>query len=137
MAVIKIIEKLLEEYNIDRNRVYITGLSMGGYGTWSAIMNFPELFAAAIPVCGGGDVSKVDKIKDIPVWAFHAEDDGTVPVEQSRSVVKALSRVGGKVRYTELEKSYLSSRGYDPHWSWIVAYENQLVIEWLFEQRKK
>ncbi|MEJ5228506.1 MAG: prolyl oligopeptidase family serine peptidase [Pseudothermotoga sp.] len=137
LTVIKIIEKLLNEYNIDENRVYITGLSMGGYGTWAATMNFPELFAAAIPICGGGDVNKVSQIKHIPIWAFHAEDDGIVPVDHSRYLVKALSRIGGNVRYTEFEKGYLTSRGFDPHWSWIAAYENSQVIEWLFDQKRR
>jgi len=136
LAVIKIIRKLLDEYNIDENRIYITGLSMGGYGTWSAIMNFPELFAAAIPICGGGDVSKVERIKDIPIWVFHAEDDPVVPVENSRVLVKKLAEIGGKVRYTEYEKGFMEKHGWDPHGSWIPAYESQEVVEWLFEQSR-
>nr|WP_231556615.1 prolyl oligopeptidase family serine peptidase [Thermotoga sp. 2812B] len=118
LAVIKIIRKLLDEYNIDENRIYITGLSMGGYGTWGTIMNFPDLLAAAIPICGGGDVSKVERIKDIPIWVFHAEDDPVVPVENSQVLVKKLAEIGGKVRYTEYEKGFMEKHGWDPHGLW-------------------
>ena len=149
-AVVNLIKKLMKEHNIDEKRVYITGLSMGGSGTWTAIMEFPELFAAAIPICGGGDVSKVERIKDIPIWVFHAEDDPVVPVESSRILVKRLAEIGGKVRYTEYEKGfvmrYLKQLGlktdsselinWVPHSSWIPTYENQEVIEWLFAQSK-
>lgn len=137
LAVINLIKKLLKEHNIDEKRVYITGLSMGGYGTWTAIINFPELFAAAIPICGGGDVSKVEKVKNIPIWVVHAEDDPVVPVENSRTLVRKLSEIGGKIKYTEYEKGYIESLGWgDGHGSWKPAYEDQRIIEWLFEQRK-
>ncbi|MGB9789502.1 MAG: prolyl oligopeptidase family serine peptidase [Thermotoga caldifontis] len=149
-AVVNLIKKLMEEYNIDEKRVYVTGLSMGGAGTWTAIMEFPELFAAAIPICGMGDVNKVERIKDMPIWVFHAEDDPVVPVVNSRILVKKLAEIGGKVRYTEYEKGfvlrYLKQLGWKtdnpgledwvPHSSWQPTYDNEEVIEWLFSQSK-
>lgn len=136
-AVYKLIKELIKKYNIDEKRIYITGLSMGGYGTWALLMKYPETFAAGIPICGGGNVSLVNRIKDIPIWVFHAEDDNTVPVENSRVLVKALVEIGSKkVKYTEIPRDQLENQGYNSHWSWIPAYDSEEVIDWLFEQSK-
>lgn len=92
---------LASERRIDPARVVVTGFSMGGYGAWDAIIRWPELFRAAVPICGGGDEGTVLGIKDKPVWAFHAEDDDVVPVVRSRKMIEAMRAVGGSPRYTE------------------------------------
>lgn len=136
LALPHLIENLVSQHNIDSDRIYVTGLSMGGFGTWAITMESPHLFAGAIPVCGGGEVKKVDKIKHIPIWAFHAEDDPLVPVAFSRSLVRSLVERGGRVKYTEFLKDYLESQGWSAHSSWIPAYEDETVINWLFEQKR-
>ena len=136
LAVVGIIESLLKDYSIDEERIYITGLSMGGAGTFALVAEYPDFFAAAVPICGVGDPAKVESMKKVPMWVFHAEDDGVVPVSFSREIVKRLVRSGGYVRYTEYEKGYMEKLGFDPHASWIPAYEREDLIEWLFQQRK-
>jgi predicted peptidase len=92
---------LQQEFAIDENRIYITGVSMGGFGTWDAITRKPDYFAAAVPVCGGGDIRKADRIVHIPIWAFHGANDTIVDVTYSREMIDALRREGGSPRYTE------------------------------------
>ncbi|MCX7720031.1 MAG: prolyl oligopeptidase family serine peptidase [Dictyoglomus thermophilum] len=136
IAVANLIKKILKEENIDPDRVYVTGLSMGGFGTFAILIEYPELFAAAIPICGGGDVNRLERIKDIPLWIFHAEDDNVVLVEFSRAVVRRLVEIGGKVKYTEFLWGEMERQGYHPHASWIPVYDNEEVIDWLFQQKK-
>jgi predicted peptidase len=127
-ATLKAFAALQKEFSIDDQRIYITGLSMGGYGTWDALAKRPELFAAAALICGGGDTSQVSKFKDIPIWAFHGADDRTVPVERSREMIEALKAAGGNPRYTEY-----AGVG---HNSWAQTYSNPELYAWLFGQRK-
>jgi predicted peptidase len=94
------LDSLLNEFSVDTNRMYITGLSMGGYATWDLIVRFPNKFAAAVPMSGGGDVSKVMLIKHIPIWDFHGAQDGTVPVKNSRDMMTAFENTGTTVVYT-------------------------------------
>jgi len=136
LTVVKVIESLLKDYSIDEERIYLTGLSMGGFGTFALVAEYPDLFAAAVPICGGGDPAKVESMKKVPMWVFHAEDDGVVSVSYSREIVKRLVRSGGCVRYTEYEKGFMEKLGFDPHASWIPAYEREDLVEWLFQQRK-
>jgi predicted peptidase len=119
---------LQKEFSIDERRIYITGLSMGGYGTWRALAVSPELFAAAAPICGGGDPSAVEKFKHIPIWAFHGAEDKTVPVEQSRQMIEALKAAGASPKYTEYPGV--------GHNSWAPTYNNPELYAWMFEQRK-
>jgi poly(3-hydroxybutyrate) depolymerase len=116
------------EFGTDPARNYITGLSMGGYGTWDAIIRYPDRFAAALPVCGGGDPSKAQLIKDLPLWTFHGDADNVVPVSASRDMVTALMNAGSSIVYTEYPG--LGHNAWDP------AYANEEVIDWLFEQRR-
>jgi len=125
---IELLEKLISELPVDRDRVYVTGLSMGGFGTWDIIQRRPELFAAAIPICGGGDTAKAENIKDIPIRIFHGRDDETVLPERSRQMLAALEKVGANVEYTEYQ-----GVGHD---SWTRTYSDPAVMRWLFEQRK-
>ncbi|MDO8368612.1 MAG: glucoamylase family protein [Saprospiraceae bacterium] len=127
--VLELVAKMLREYpDIDPNRVYITGLSMGGFGTFDLMMRRPDLFAAGLPVCGGGDPRFAEKIKNIPLWIFHGELDDVVLPRCSRQIVAALEKVNGEVKYTEYSTMY--------HDIWNVTYYNPAVLEWLFEQRK-
>ena len=112
---------------VDPARVYVTGVSMGGYGTWDAVQREPALFAAAMPICGGGDTAGAPTIKNVPIWAFHGDTDGAVPVERSRDMVKALQACGGKVQYREYPGA-----GHDV---WTRTYNDPAVLAWFFAQR--
>lgn len=127
---LELIEKTIRENpDIDPDRVYITGLSMGGSGSFDLMMRRPELFAAGLPICSRSDPRFVDRIKNIPVWLWHGRLDETTPVSYSRNMVDALQKAGGNVKYTEL-----STYNHD---IWFVAYYNPAVMDWLFAQRKK
>lgn len=125
---LELLDRTRAERPVDPARIYATGVSMGGYGTWDAVQRRPELFAAAMPVCGGGDTHLAWKIRDVPVWAWHGDADGVVPPVRSREMVSALWAVDGKVRYTEVPGC-----GHDV---WRPAYASQEALDWLFEQRK-
>ncbi len=128
--VLELVDKMLRENpSIDPNRVYITGLSMGGFGTFDLIMRRPELFAAALPLCGGGDPNYADRIKNVPIWVWHGRLDDAVYPKFSRRMVDALKKAGGNVRYTEY-----STFG---HNIWEVTYYNPEVMGWLFAHKKK
>lgn len=126
--VIETLDQLRKTYNIDENRLYITGLSMGGFGTFDICMRKPDLFAAAAPVCGGGDTTQAALIKDIPMWVFHGADDNTVSVNLSRSMVQAIKEAGGNPKYTEYPGV--------GHNSWNNAYSEPDFLPWLFAQKK-
>jgi predicted peptidase len=113
----------------DPDRVYLTGLSMGGYGTWSIAAAHPKRWAAIAPVCGGGDPKDAEKIKDIPTWVFHGDKDTAVKVERSREMVDAIKKAGGTPKYTEYPGV--------GHNSWDAAYGEKEFFPWLQEQKKK
>lgn len=125
---LQLIEELRSEFQIDRSRLYITGLSMGGYGTWDIIQRHPEMFAAAMPVCGGGDIAGAPLFKDLPIWVFHGDKDGSVPVTRSRDMVEALRKCGSTVKYTEY-----AGVG---HNCWERTYANPEVLRWFFSQKR-
>lgn len=124
----ELIDKIIKEYPIDENRIYITGLSMGGYGTWELIARYPNKFAAAVPICGGGDVKTADKFKHLPIWAFHGALDEVVKPQESRRMINALQSAGALPGYTEYPDI-----GHD---SWTYAYREPHLIHWLFKQKK-
>ncbi len=113
---------------VDPARIYATGISMGGYGTWDAVQRRPGLFAAALPICGGGDTACAMRIRDVPIWCFHGDADGAVPVCRSRNMVAALWAVDGKIRYREYPGV--------GHNCWARTYGDDAVLAWLFSQRK-
>ncbi len=127
-VLVRLIDSLKVQFSLDANRIYVTGQSMGGYGTWGIVTRYPNLFAAAAPICGGGDPAAAARIK-IPIWAFHGEDDKTVAVQQSRMMIEALKAAGAKPLYTELPGV--------GHNSWETAYSDSEFPEWLFAQRRK
>ena len=126
--VIELIYKLIKTMPVDTNRIYITGLSMGGFGTFDAIERYPNLFAAAVPVCGAGDTSKADLIKHIPIWIFHGAEDPAVNPKYSLQMYEALTRAGAHPGFTVYPEV--------GHFSWLGAYSDALMIEWLFRQHK-
>jgi predicted peptidase len=124
-----LVEKMIEEKPIDTNRIYVTGLSMGGFGTWDLMARWPDRIAAAIPVCGGADTQTAERIKHIPVWVFHGDQDTAVKPQRSQDMVAALKDAGGSPKYTEYE-----GVGHD---SWSRTYSNPEVYQWLFDQQLK
>jgi len=123
------LDETSKTYKVDRKRSYLTGLSMGGFGTWSIAQAFPTRFAAIAPICGGGDPKQAAKIKDLPIWCFHGDSDKTVDVENSRKMIKALKEVGGTPKYTEYP-------GVD-HNSWDRAYSTAELYEWFLKHTTK
>lgn len=124
---IGLIEKITKEYRIDQSRIYISGLSMGGYGTWDLLARFPEKFAAAVPICGGGATLSAKTFKHVPIWAFHGALDEVVPPQESRKMIASLQMAGGTPGYTEYPDI--------EHDSWVQAYREPHLIPWLFEQK--
>lgn len=123
------IDYIADEYNIDKNRISITGLSMGGFGTWAMGIAFPDYFSALAPVCGGnGMIWLAPLLKDIPIWAFHGTEDTVVLPSASIEMVEAVNNAGGKAQLTLYEGV--------AHDSWIQAYEQTDLIEWLINQVK-
>jgi len=128
LLVVKAIESLEGEHDIDPRRVYLTGQSSGGYGTWNLIAHRPDLFAAAAPLCGGGDSSMAAGLRGIPIWAFHGLDDEVVDPSESRGMIAAVKRAGGNPKLTEYP-----GVGHDV---WLMAYTEPGLITWLFEQTR-
>jgi predicted peptidase len=134
-AVMALIDEAIKKYNIDPERVYLTGLSMGGFGSWALAAAYPERFAAVAPICGGGSIinvllpSQANAIKTLPIWAFHGAKDPTVKVEQSQQMVDAFKRAGNNTVkltvYPELQ-----------HDSWTETYNNEELWKWLLEQKR-
>lgn len=115
-------DEILDRYPVDKKRVYITGLSMGGYGTWGSVIARPDLFAAAAPICGGGDPSKLEAAKDIPIWVFHGAKDRVVPIVRSEEMVNRLKELGSNVKFTVYPDAN--------HDSWTETYANPKLYEW-------
>ena len=124
----ELVDALEKEFSIDQRRRYVTGVSMGGFGTFDLLVRRPHYFAAAIPICGGADESRAKEMARIPIWAFHGEKDPAVPAIRSRSAVESLKAAGGDPKYTEYE-----SLG---HNVWSRAYHEPELRDWLFRQRR-
>jgi len=126
--VIKVLDAYLQDPNIDKSRIYLSGLSMGGFGTFDLLSRKPELFAAAVPICGGADTSKVSNYTNVPLWNFHGAIDPVVPVELSQAFMSSFIEAGGNPRYTEYHDG--------EHNIWTRAYEEEELLPWLFQQKK-
>ena len=126
--VIEILNALKSEFSIDTKRVYLSGQSNGGFGTWDLISKRPELFAAAIPLCGGGNTALAASLVSMPIWAFHGEKDDVIPVEETRKMIAAIKKLGGTPRYTEY-------KGVN-HEIWTPTFKEAGLVEWLFAQHK-
>jgi predicted peptidase len=127
-----ILQHVKGEYHVDSRRLYVTGVSLGGFGAYAMAIAHPEEFAAVVPICGGGDPARLAAIAKIPIWIFHAAKDPTVRVGYSRNSVAALKRAGGHPRYTE----YPADAYFYPseHFSWTSAYATVEMRDWLFAQ---
>lgn len=127
-AALEIVDAVMKEFSVDPARVYVTGQSMGGYGSFGAVAARPELFAAAVPVCGGWAERDAESMKGTAFWVFHGDADPTVPVDGSRRMVEALKAAGATVEYTEYPGV--------GHNSWDRAYETKEMWAWVFERRR-
>ena len=126
-SIIKFIAQLTDEYDVDTDRVYLTGLSMGGYGTWFTAMARPDLFAAIAPVCGGGMAWNAGAL-NMPVWAFHGSDDTVVSPRNSDEMVEKLKVLGREIKYSKIDDV--------GHNAWDYAY-NEELISWLLSKKRK
>jgi predicted peptidase len=128
-ALLELLDELRSELRIDARRVYVVGQSLGGYGAWDFIARYPGVFAAAVPLCGGGDAKRILSARNVAVWAFHGAKDTTVLVSRSREMVAALRTVNSSVRYTEYPNV-----GHDV---WTHAFRERDLPEWMFAQRRR
>jgi len=128
-AMAALVDDLAGRLSVDKERIYVTGLSMGGYGSWQMLARYPRLFAAAVPICGGGDPKSAAAIKDIPIWAFHGDKDTAVPLSRSQQMIDAIKEAGG-------EKAELTVYPGVGHNSWSATYANQKVYDWLLTHRR-
>lgn len=124
----ELLDSVLTRFAADPQRVVITGLSMGGFGSWSLTARHPLLFAAAVPICGGGDPSDAAKLKGVPFWAFHGAKDKGVPLRLSEEMVSTIQNAGGTARLTVYPEA--------EHDSWTETYKNEAVYDWLLLQRR-
>lgn len=128
----EVVQEMIKTLPVDAKRVYVTGLSMGGYGTFDYLVRWGDEIAAAVPLCGGADneaLKNTEHVHSVPVWIFHGDQDGAVPVQRSRNAAAALKDVNPKMKYTELP-----GVGHDV---WTPAYNNEALQKWLIEQKKK
>ena len=123
-----LIDSVAEEYGADMSRISITGISMGGFGTWEMGLTYPDFFSAIAPVCGGGLSWRCDLLKNMPIWAFHGDADDGVPPKNSIEMVDAVNKNGGHAKLTLFHGI--------GHGSWDSAYLETNVVEWLLSQRR-
>lgn len=125
---IRLLDELEATLPVDRSRIYLTGLSRGGFGAWRLAIQNPDRFAALVAICGGGPAPYARRIKHIPAWVFHGKQDQVIPVEESQRMVDALKKAGGTVKFTIYPEAQ--------HDSWTETYNNPQLYEWLLQQRK-
>ena len=123
-----LLDSVIKEYHVDKDRVYLTGLSMGGYGTWALAAAYPGKFAALAPICGGGNPAEAGKLARLPIWVFHGAKDTTVPLKRSEEMVEALKAAGGNPKFTVYPEA-----GHD---SWTATYDNPEFYTWLLAQKR-
>jgi predicted peptidase len=123
-----LLDSLIADYAVDETRVYLTGLSMGGFGTWAFATAHPERFAAIAPICGGGEPEAAGLLKNVPVWAFHGAQDEAVPLRRSQEMVDAVEAAGGSARLTVYPEA-----GHD---SWTRTYANSKIYEWFLQHAR-
>ena len=126
-TVMALIDEIVDKYDVDESRIYLTGLSMGGYGTWAIACSYPERFAAIVPICGGGQPYLGSRLRDVPVWAFHGGKDPVVPVRESQRMVAVVNAAAGTAKLTVYPEAQ--------HDSWTATYNNPELYEWLLSHR--
>lgn len=127
-ALLALLDDVSRKYKVDPDRVSVTGLSMGGFGTWALAARAPNRFAAIVPICGGGERFQARRLRDIPVWVFHGAKDEGVPLDRSEEMVEAVRRAGGDARFTVYPNA--------AHDSWTETYNNPELYEWLLKQKR-
>ncbi len=125
----ELLDGVLTKYHADLSRVSLTGLSMGGFGTWSMAARWPDRFSAGVPICGGGNPEQAASLKTVPLWVFHGAKDGAVPLKLSEDMVRAVQKVEGSVKLTIYPEA-----GHD---SWTESYNNEALYQWVLEQRRE
>lgn len=123
-----LLDEITEKHKVDQDRIYVTGLSMGGFGTWSLAAYQPKRFAALVPICGGGEPIIAKLFTPIPAWVFHGAKDTAVPLERSEKMVEAMKQAGGNIKF-----SVYPEAGHD---SWTETYNNPELYEWLLQQKR-
>ncbi|WP_019423418.1 prolyl oligopeptidase family serine peptidase [Paenibacillus sp. OSY-SE] len=121
-AVMALVDEITAHHNVDSKRIYLTGLSMGGYGTWHLAAEYPGRFAAIAPICGGGNPKRINELKGTPVWVFHGAKDNVVPLAKSEEMVSTLRANGGDVKFTVYPDL--------KHNSWTTTYDNPELYAW-------
>jgi predicted peptidase len=127
-TLINLLDEIVARYDVDTERVYLTGLSMGGYGSWALASEYPDRFAAVVPICGGGSRMMSLTLKDVPIWAFHGAKDSVVPLKESKEMVDAINARGGSAKLTVYPDAN--------HDSWTQTYDNQELYDWLLQYRR-
>ncbi len=126
---IELLDHVVKTHSIDEDHVSLTGLSMGGYGSWRLAADQPQRFSAVVPVCGGGDPADADVLKGLPIWVFHGDQDKAVPIQKSVDMVEVIKQAGGtKIRFTSLE--------HIGHNCWSAAYATPELFEWIAKQTR-
>jgi predicted peptidase len=128
-ALIALLDEIVTSYAVDTEHLYLTGLSMGGFGAWELGIAYPEQFAAIVPIAGGGNPQQVCALKDVPVWAFHGAKDNVVPPSESERMVKVLKECGGNIQFTLYPDA--------EHDSWTQTYDNPELYKWLLQQTRR
>jgi predicted peptidase len=125
-----LIDDITSKYQVDSSRIYVTGLSMGGFGTWSLAAAYPGKFAAIAPICGGGNTDDAPTLKNLPIWVFHGAKDEAVPLKRSSEMVEALKEAGS----TTVEFTVYPDAGHD---SWSETYNNPELYTWFLKHSRK
>jgi len=126
-VLIALLDEIEAKYHVDTDRVYLTGLSMGGFGTWTLAVEYPNRFAAISPICGGGERYSGPRLKKVPVWAFHGAKDNTVPLVRSQEMVDAVKKAGGDAKLTIYPEA--------DHDSWTETYNNPELYQWFLSHK--
>ena len=124
-----ILDDVLSQYRIDKDKIYVTGLSMGGFGTWGIAEAYPNRFAGIAPICGGGDPENAESIAHLPIWVFHGANDPRVPLRRSEEMVTALQKAGSKVKFTVYPDT--------GHNAWTETYNNPDLYEWFLKHSRQ
>ena len=128
-SLVALLDEVISLYEVDNNRIYLTGLSLGGFGTWHLACGYPERFAAIAPICGGGELYLAERLKNVPVWAFHGAKDKAVPLERSQEMVDKIKKAGGNARLTVYPKA--------GHNAWTATYSNPELYKWFLSHEKR
>jgi predicted peptidase len=127
-SLVALLDEVISLYEVDNNRIYLTGLSLGGFGTWHLACGYPERFAAIAPICGGGELYLAERLKNVPVWAFHGAKDKAVPLERSQEMVDKIEKIGGNARLTVYPNT--------GHNAWTATYGNPELYKWFLSHKK-